>query len=284
MVIAVMMALLGGSHPVRPPGLRVVVMDVGQGLAVLVQTADHALVYDAGPAFASADAGRSVIVPTLRRFGIARLDTLLISHGDADHLGGASTLLAQFPEAELIAPERYGLNSRRYRRCVAGMEWHWEGVRFRILHPGRGENWSDNDGSCVLLVQSGGVAILLPGDIERRAEGHLVSRARLAAVDLVIAPHHGSQSSSSPAFVGATRPRFIVFSAGYLNRWGFPHAGVAHRWTDAGACPLITGENGALVFEPDEAGRLVLQWRQRIDGHRLWTERGDGLRPPCRLL
>ncbi len=287
LVLTLLFALLGGaSLSSGSPGLRIVVMDTGQGLAVLIQTRTHALVYDTGPAFRSSDAGRTVVLPVLRYFGIRQLDALVISHGDADHVGGAKSVLERFPEAELISAERFGLDFRRYRPCIAGTQWRWDGVLFRVLHPGDpgAVDWSENDGSCVLLIQTAHAAVLLPGDIERRAEAHLTRNARIPAIDLVIAPHHGSQSSSTPAFVAATRPRYIVFSVGYRNRWGFPDAQIVQRWRQAGACPMTTADNGALVFEINRAGWMTLQRRQRIDGRSFWTESADGLRPTCRLL
>jgi len=282
--LALLVPIMTGSTGSAPAGLRVVVMDVGQGLAVLIQTAKHALVYDAGPAFRTNDAGRTVVLPVLRHFGIHQLDTVVISHGDSDHVGGLATVLAKYPDAALVTPESLlpellSIESRRHAGCAAGMQWIWDGVVFRFVHPETAEvsgTWSENDGSCVLLVEFRQTRVLLPGDIERRAEAYLEQQARLANVDLVIAPHHGSKSSSSPSFVAATRPRFVVFSAGFQNRWGFPAAEVAERWRKAGARELTTAENGALVFEAGDAGRLELRRRHRIDDRRIWT---DGARP-----
>jgi len=293
--LALLVPILTGSARSVPAVLRVVVMDVGQGLAVLIQTAEHALVYDAGPAFRGSDAGRNVVLPVLRQFGIDKLDTVVISHGDSDHVGGVATVLAAYPDAavitpeslsttafspkslspETLSPETLSAESPRHSVCTAGMQWSWDGVLFRFVHPDATKvrnAWSDNDGSCVLLIQSAQTGVLLPGDIERRAEAYIVRHARLPNVDLVIAPHHGSGSSSSDPFVAATRPRFVVFSAGHQNRWGFPNAKVAGRWRKAGARELTTAENGALVFEADDTGRLLLRRRHRIDDRRIWTE------------
>ncbi|MDH3512199.1 MAG: DNA internalization-related competence protein ComEC/Rec2 [Gammaproteobacteria bacterium] len=267
--------LAGGSSAHPPPILRVVVMDVGQGLAVLVQTAKHALVYDTGPAFNNRDAGQTVVLPVLRHFGIQKLDALVISHADNDHIGGATSVLAAFPEAALIAPQPLLSPSANYRTCAAGIEWLWDAVSFSILHPerpGGAQRWSKNDRSCVLLVQSQALAVLLPGDIEQRGERHLARNAMIRRVSLVVAPHHGSKTSSSELLVKATAPRFVVFSAGYKNRWGFPKTDVIDRWLQTGACLLSTAESGAIVFEVSETGELRLQWRQRIDGRHIWTE------------
>ena len=280
-----LLPLMNGSSVHAPPVLRIVVMDVGQGLAVLVQTAKHALVYDTGPAFKSRNAGQSVVLPVLRHFGIRKLDALVISHADNDHIGGASSILEAFPDALLIAPEPLLSKSVGYRACAAGIDWIWDAVDFSILHPeqpsGR-QRWSKNDGSCVLLVRSQGVTLLLPGDIEQRGERYLARNAMIRRVSLVIAPHHGSNTSSSQLFVEATAPLYVIFSAGYKNRWGFPRRKVIDRWLQTGACLLSTAESGAIVFEVSETGLLGLRWRQRIDGRYIWTEPNrdpDGL--PC---
>jgi competence protein ComEC len=263
-------AVAGVASPTA--SLRVTVMDVGQGLAVLVQTARHAMLYDAGPAYRLRDAGESVIVPVLHQAGIARLDVLMISHDDRDHLGGAASVLKAHPQARLIAGDRSGLAADAYQRCEAGLSWEWDGVRFSVLGPQDGaRRRSDNDSSCVLRIEAPRTSVLLPGDIERRGEEELARRGLLSRADLVLAPHHGSRSSSGATLVNATRPRFVVFSAGYLNRWGFPAPQVVHRWQEAGACVLDTASQGALVFAAGADGALQLVRRERADGAHLWT-------------
>ncbi len=275
LVLALSMAAIGGVMTSGQPTLRVVVMDVGQGLAVLIQTSGHALVFDAGPAYRTRDAGQSVVLPMLRYFGVRRLDTVVISHGDADHRGGAQSVLAGFPDAVLIAPARVEFEGIRHLACEAGLTWAWDGIQFRFLHPEPGNQnsgWSENDDSCVLLVRTAQTGILLPGDIEGRAEAYLTRHGLIPEVDLVVAPHHGSKSSSSGPFVAATRPRFVVFSAGDRNRWGFPAVQVSARWRNAGAKAMTTAYSGAIVFETDRLGELTLRRQQRLDGRRLWTE------------
>jgi competence protein ComEC len=216
-----------------------------------------------------------VVLPTLRYFGVRRLDTVVISHGDADHRGGAQSVLAGFPDAVLIAPARVKFEGIRHLACEAGLTWVWDGIQFRFLHPEPGNQnsgWSENDDSCVLLVRTAQTGILLPGDIERRAEAYLTRHGLIPEVDLVVAPHHGSKSSSSGPFVAATRPRFVVFSAGDRNRWGFPAEQVSARWRNAGAKAMTTAYSGAIVFETDRLGGLTLRRQQRLDGRRLWTE------------
>jgi competence protein ComEC len=272
-------ALAGTAKP--GPEFRITVMDVGQGLAVLVETARHALLYDAGPAFGARDAGDSVVVPVLRLAGIRHLDAMVISHHDQDHVGGAATVLRAYPQARLIAGSMGALGARYFRRCESGLAWEWDGVRFEVLSPDPGSPpLSDNDGSCVLQVTARGASLLLPGDIGRRHEERLATRGRLRPTDLVLAPHHGSRSSSGDALVDATRPRFVVFAAGSLNRWGFPAEVVRRRWAEAGSCALDTAGSGAMVFDAVGDGRLQLVRRERDAAAHLWSAPAVTL-PPC---
>lgn len=261
--------LVAGAPPAAAPAqLRVVVMDVGQGLAVLVQTPRHALLYDAGPRFGHTDAARLAVLPVLARFGIARLDRIVISHDDMDHAGGLASLRATQPGVPVMASGSLA----GARPCVAGTVWIWEGVRFQFLHPSAGgPRWSDNDGSCVLRVATAGASILLPGDVSRRAESWLLRARQPLAADLVVAPHHGSSTSSSEGFVARTRPRFVVYATGFANRWGFPRPEVRARWRRAGACGLDTAMLGALEFTAAPGGTLRLAGRQRVDAAHPWT-------------
>ncbi len=263
---------------VSPPGrhareLRITVLDVGQGLAVLVQAGRRTLLYDTGPAFAAGDAGRSVVIPALRRAGVRSLDVMVVSHGDADHAGGAASVLRDYPGAALFAPAGQS-GPLAAVDCVAGQTWTWGEVSFRFLHPRAGRTvGSENDNSCVLLIQAPGASVLLPGDIGTRGEALLRWGGLQGPFDLIVAAHHGSKTSSSSAFVAATRPRFVVFSTGWGNRWGFPHPAVAERWRRSGACLLNTAEQGALVFGA-VAGQLDLLYRHRLDRARGWTLAG----------
>jgi competence protein ComEC len=271
------------------PELRVVVMDVGQGLAVLLQTPGYAVLYDTGPRYRRGDAGHRIVVPVLRYFGVTELEHLIVSHGDADHAGGVRSVLSFYPEAGLAASVRLAVPAERFQPCRAGQHWRRDGISFRILHPvpaGESGPWSENDASCVLLVQSAQAGLLLPGDIEQRAERRIIASGMLPEVDLVVAPHHGSRTSSTPPFIAATRPDFVVFSAGYRNQWRFPASDVQNRWLAVDACALTTGYTGALVFETNDGGSLRLVKRYRLDKARIWSEKGsDGESTPrCRAL
>jgi competence protein ComEC len=263
---------LGAAQPRAPP-LRVVVLDVGQGLAVIVQTRDHALLFDAGPAYGDRDAAQSVVLPALEHLGIDKLDVLVVSHGDNDHVGGAQSILESFPRAALISTAAFRLSPRRMVECTNGLAWRWNGIRFRVLHPGNdAARFGENDRSCVLSVSGPEGSVLLPGDIERRAEMYLVRSRMLRPHDIVIAPHHGSRTSSSAPFAAALAPRIVVFSAAFANRWGFPADAVRSRWVRVGACPLQTALRGALIFESSGEDGLRLVASHRAEARRRWTE------------
>ncbi len=263
--------LVAGVGPVPAGTLRMTVLDVGQGLAVLVQTSAHALLYDTGPAFRNSDAGQRVVVPALQALGVRQLDTLMISHSDADHRGGAASVLARYPASRIVGA---AVGDQPSIPCRAGSNWHWDGFHFEILHPrADAAAVADNNGSCVLRISGAGVRLLLPGDIEAPAESELVVNPAFKTADLVVAPHHGSRTSSTAAFVGATRPHYVVYATGFRNRWHFPVADVVDRWRQSGACGLSTADEGALQFDvtPDSGLRLVR--RQRASAPGLWLMR-----------
>ncbi len=214
-----------------------------------------------------------MVVPVLRHFGVRDLELMLISHGDADHLGGANSVIEGYPGVSLLATDRFGLTGGPLLRCRRGFRWRWDGIRFRVLHPvlpARSATRGRNEQSCVLLVEAGDFRLLLPGDIERQSELQLVRDDMLPNVSLVVAPHHGSATSSSRVFVDATRPAYVVFAAGYANRWGFPRPEIRERWLRVGACLLDTGDSGAIVFEIDRSGKLSSHYRNRERSRRIW--------------
>lgn len=242
--------------PPRPaPGeVWVMVLDVGQGLAVHVQTATRDLLYDTGPAFsADANSGERILLPYLRAIGVHHLDTLVVTHQDNDHVGGAEALLAGIPVHAVLSslPENHPVRliaDRQGQSCAAGQAWDWDGVRFAVLHPAAGSvSRKSNDASCVLQVEAGGRRVLLSSDIEAASETSLLGRDHaVLASDVVVAPHHGSRTSSTPAFVAATAPRWVIFPVGYRNRFRHPHPDVWARWATSGAHLLRTDASGAV--------------------------------------
>lgn len=239
-----------------PPGaVDVTLLDVGQGTAVVVRTAGHALLYDAGPGESMGlDAGETVVLPFLRSQGIARLDALVISHADGDHSGGARAVLAAMPVAALYAGEELA-DFPRALPCRAGHAWQWDGVELEFLWPDPASGARGNDASCVLKLSAGGHSLLLAGDIGARAEAALLQRqaAKLRA-DVLLVPHHGSQTSSTAPFLAAVAPRTAVITVGYRNRYRLPRDEVLARYQEIGSELLRTDHEGAIRLRLDAGG------------------------------
>ncbi|HNG82431.1 MAG TPA: DNA internalization-related competence protein ComEC/Rec2 [Burkholderiaceae bacterium] len=266
--------------------------DVGQGTAVLLRTQGHTLLYDAGGRYASdADAGSRVLTPLALAEGVGRLDLLLLSHRDGDHIGGASALLRQ-PGAWRILSSLEPLHPLRasvpHQPCMAGQVWVWDDVRFEILHPREREYerasqrlLPSNGLSCVLRVQGRRAAALLTGDIEREQEQRLVTDHADARQDLhadvLLVPHHGSRTSSSDAFLQAVAPRIAVAQLGWRNRYGHPAAEVEARYRDRAIAWLRTDHCGAWRWRSDDPptalGRCERAQRRRYWHAPVW---GDG--------
>ncbi len=266
--------------------LRLIVFDVGQGLAVAAQTRDHALLYDAGPDFSGeADSGNRILVPALRALGIAGLDGMVLSHDDSDHTGGAASLMQAMPvgwiSSSLPAAHPLLRSVADARRCHDGESWDWDGVRFEMLHPAQDGNDAkkahDNDRSCVLRIGVGKYSVLLAGDIGKDSETRLVrEHADRLYTSLLVVPHHGSKGSSSLDFVAATLPDYAVFTAGYRNRFGHPKQEVLQRYADSGAELLRSDEDGAILVEMDAHGMEVERYRRTH--RRYWMDAGAALR------
>ncbi len=230
-----------------PGGFDLVVLDVGQGLAAVVHTARRTLVFDTGPRWRGGGAAAALtLVPYLRSAGVGVVDTVVVSHPDADHSGGFATLDGAFALRWVIGDP--GEAGAADERCTAGRRWSWDGVDFEIVHPPAGPGWSGNDASCALKVAAEGGSVLLLADPERRAEQEMLAGAAIAA-DAVIVPHHGSATSSTPEFVAAVGARWALVSAGFGNRWGLPRREVSARWRENGAVVLTTADGGALRFQ-----------------------------------
>lgn len=265
--------LIPPRSPLAEGEFQALMIDVGQGLSVVVRTRDHALVYDAGARFPSGfDLGDAAVVPALRAIGVAALDRLIVTHGDNDHAGGASAVLAAFPEAAVSSgePERLPMASTQ---CLAGEAWNWNGVAFRIVHPREPLSAKDNDRCCVLEVRSGRSSLVLTGDITTAVEADVAAAlAPIAPHTVVTAPHHGSKTSSSAAFVNALKPTAALFSSGYRSRFNHPNPVVVSRYRAAGAQLLVTPQSGFvdIRFAPGSAPRVVEQGR--IDRHPYWRE------------
>lgn len=252
------------------------VLDVGQGLAVILRTQHHTLLYDTGPPFGSySDAGNRVIIPYLRQQNIQHIDTVIISHPDSDHRGGLTSILQLLSVATLYVNAKHPIAKEYYRftkHCIAGQQWQWDGVQFTMLHPPLDFAGSKgNDHCCVLKITVGNKSILLVGDIEKSAEKYLIiTHDKQLKADILIAPHHGSKTSSSASFIEAISPQYVIFSTGYLNRYRFPNAQVVSRYQALQTTLLNTAYSGAVnfVLSPQENLQAPRQFRQ--EQSRLW--------------
>lgn len=276
--------LLAPSAPELEHGaFRVTALDVGQGSSILIQTRHRALLFDTGTGPESTDAGERIVAPFLLANGVSRIDTLVVSHGDADHAGGVPAVLAAvdvgqvlggLPPAHRIwdAGQAYGVDRLR---CAAGQRWQWDGVWFEMLWPDPGPLPTvSNEQSCVLKVSAPGMRALLTGDIGAASERALVRRFREAlSADLLIVAHHGSATSSTEPFLDSVHPRVAVFQVGYRNRFRHPHPRVWSRFAERGIALARTDRDGAVRIELED-GRLSLE-RYRQTHPRYWMDRQD---------
>jgi competence protein ComEC len=269
-----LLALACGQGARVPTGaFMLTVLDVGQGQAAVIETAGRVVVFDAGPRWRGGTvAARVSLLPYLRSRGLRTVDLLVLSHDDADHSGGADSILGA-----IEVRRRMGAPGGRVpadEACVAGSSWRWDGVEFRVLHPPPGFEGGDNDRSCALRVAGPGGSVLLLGDPEASAEAALARQS--VASDVVLVPHHGSATSSSPALVAAVSARFGIVSSGFGNRWGMPRTEVLARWRAAGTTIVGTASHGAVrVSIPPRAGSPEFG-AERHDEPRWWRAKRGG--------
>jgi len=270
---------------------RVSALDIGQGTAVLIETANKKLLYDTGPIIGSKDdAGQRVILPHLRGRGINQIDRMVISHSDSDHVGGATTLLKhiQFDSMMGSLPARNSLLLNLATRkipsipCKFGQRWSWDGVEFIVWHPREETLFEEqypgkpNEMSCVLEVRNHDTSFWLTGDVEKQGELEITERLDLPALTeiggrqvIFMAPHHGSKTSSSLALLQKVNPDLAFAQNGYRNRYGHPHPTVSARYADLGIPFFQTPLTGALLWEfRNNRDSLMQIWRHDIK--RLW--------------
>lgn len=298
-LVAVALLLSPRGVPVKPLGMvfllslvlikpaalprgavRLTVLDVGQGLAVVVETRHHTLVYDSGPKFSDKfDTGHSVVLPYLVQQHRTRIDTLVVSHGDNDHRGGVESLMKKVDVNHLYAGEPERLGNIPFQQCEAGQSWSWDEVRFRFIHPDtRQQTFRDNDLSCVLKIETDSGSILLTGDIHKRSEKHLVrTRSEHLKADILIAPHHGSRSSSHEEFIRRVNPEYVIFTAGYRNRFKHPAKKVWQRYASTSARLFTSASHGAIQFNITAQSGIAEPITYRQTSARHWHRRIDNL-------
>jgi competence protein ComEC len=282
------------SHP--PAGaLWVSAFDIGQGMALLVETSQHRLLYDTGPSYGpDNDAGARIILPYLHARGIRSLNAMVVSHSDNDHAGGALSILRELPVATVYSSlpggHRIIAAAQEHQRCISGQHWQWDGVTFEILHPvathypGDGieapdvdairTKTSPNASSCVLKITAGAQSILLPGDIGTAQEKAMIDEygAERLRATVLLAPHHGSKTSSSGTFLRAVNPALAIFQVGYRNRFRHPQAAVYRRYGELDIERLRTDETGAITLQ---FGATVRYQAYRQQHARYWYLKTD---------
>ena len=288
------LAPLAVAVPPRPaPGEAWLdMLDVGNGLAVVVRTSEHTLAYDAGPSWGDeADSGDRIVVPFLRGEGLSRLDALVVSHADDDHAGGAISVAAMRQPAWLLSslPREDAIHSLvpRSTACAAGQSWVWDGVEFSVLHPHadvtrdaadaamiRGARpRKSNDQSCVLRVATRGGTALLTGDIEARSEEEILRREPAMDARILLVPHHGSRTSSTADFITAVAPAAALLSVGHRNRFRHPSPLVMARYSGRGIAVRRTDREGALrAVLPSESGAAITV-QPHAPTMRYWSDR-----------
>jgi competence protein ComEC len=274
-LLAVVGLLLHAPRPPNQSCFDAHVLDVGQGLATMVQTRRSTLLFDTGVSYrGGGSVAERVIVPLLKSKAIKRIDHLVVSHSDNDHSGGVRAVHEYAEIGATYVGETPRQSDLPSSPCVAGQNWETDGVHFRFLHPHPETLHEGNDSSCVLLISVGPYGLLLTGDIEAEAEREILDRNGPVVVDAVVVPHHGSLTSSGVAFVDAVSPLVAIVSAGYGNRWGFPKERVVMRWRAAGAEVLDTATSGAISLRLCAAGGLQDLRRDRYERRRFWRDHG----------
>lgn len=265
MVIAGVVGLLCQNPAMRDNEVRLALLDVGQGLAIVVEARDYVLVYDTGPAYPSGfNAADAVLLPYLRHQGINKIDRLIISHADNDHAGGYPFLREAIAIRQISASQPDKVS--RAEKCQAGQMWQVAGVRFDIIGPDENTPSGNNNQSCVLRVDNGRFSVLITGDIEKSVERYLIENSHQLAADFVLVPHHGSKTSSSEPFIDSVQPTVALVSAGYRSHFGHPHGSVIRRYQRRGIQLLSTVDSGSIVLKINPKNWHIERYRETGKG------------------
>jgi competence protein ComEC len=250
----------------------VTLLDVGQGLSVVIQTQQHILIFDAGARLSDHfDMGENVVLPFLHALNIKNIDMMVISHRDNDHSGGAKSIIAELPVLQIktSSPDLFSHPNVSY--CLQHEAWQWDGVDFSFLYPTNEQLGLDNNSSCVLRVVTKNHQILLPGDIEKAAEKYLLNDiSNELSADILIAPHHGSKTSGREDFIQAVHPKIVVFPVGYRNQYHFPNQTVLNQYKELGAEEYDSVTAGAIQFKLTE-NPILMPTLYRISHQHYWN-------------
>lgn len=247
--------------PVRAKNeMRIALIDVGQGLAMVIESGEYVLVYDTGPKYRTGfTAASATLMPYLNSRGIKHIDTLIISHADNDHIGGYQALTKQFSVGELLSSRPDKLPNAK--PCIAGQSWQIGGGQFTIISPETNTPKGSNNHSCVLMVEYKGVRTLITGDIEKQVERYLIARQQALSADIMLVPHQGSKTSSTSEFIDAVSPKLALFAAGYRNHYGHPHKTVVQRYQTRNIKTLSTIESGSILLKINENQWQIEEFR-----------------------
>ncbi len=252
-------------------------LDAGQGMASVVQTSSHTLIYDTGTkASESFDVGKLVVIPYLRSKGISNVDTLLVSHEDIDHRGGAKYIHDNIPVTEVISSDPSVLENAKVNACEGSKKWQWDNVDFEILSPPAVYPQNDNNRSCVLKVSNGYHSLMLTGDIQKLAENdmldnYLETNPEKLKTEVITVPHHGSKTSSTVEFIEAVSPKIGLITAGYRSRFGHPKPEVKKRYESRGVTLMNTAHHGAISLHFPAKDKAIETKSYRLTNHGFWS-------------
>jgi competence protein ComEC len=258
---------------IAPGEAKVTLLDVGQGLSVLVQTQHHTFLYDTGPRFLDSDSGGSVIIPYLHHQSIRHIDRLMVSHMDLDHRGGVESIMQNFPVNDFVTSEPSFYRQYQPHDCYRGQQWQWDGVMFTVLFPPKQWEGSRNDRSCVIRVEANKDRLLLTGDIERQAEKFLIENEPAGGLSarILLVPHHGSKTSSSMEFITHVHPEIGLIANGYRNRYRLPHQAILQRYQQQQVAITETANEGAIEFVLGNPRKARIKTYRQVHRH-FWHE------------
>lgn len=280
-VIFILPILTNSTEKLPTGRYELTLLDVGQGLAAVVRTRNHLLVFDTGNRIGNKlDAGKAVVVPYLRQLSVDHIDRLVISHGDSDHIGGAQSVISNITVGELTGQDIENLAHSNKKSCTQGERWQWDGIDFEFLHPDESTYKRRNNRSCLLKVSGPGGRLLLAGDMEKKVEIRLVSRQKQALkADVLVVPHHGSKTSSSKHFIEAVNPQIALFPVGYRNRYRLPNKDIVARYRASGADLYSSGYSGAIRILFDPGTGVSIDDEYRKNHHKYWNHKISFLSP-----
>lgn len=265
-VVFVLPILTNSAEKPLADSYELTLLDVGQGLAAVVRTMNHVLVFDTGNKMGKQlDAGKAVVVPYLRQLSVDHIDRLIISHGDSDHIGGAESVISSVTIGELTGQDIENLGHPNKKPCTQGERWLWDGIDFEFLHPGKSTYKRSNNRSCILKVSGPGGSLLLTGDVEKKVENRLLAeRKKVIQADVLVVPHHGSKTSSTKRFIKAVEPKIVLFPVGYRNRYRLPNKDIVARYSESGANLYSSGHSGAIriLFDSESGVSITDEYRK----------------------